>query len=231
MANRAILSDMAVQIYVFYFLEAGQKRYFYVGRSKDLQRRMREHNRSKHGGHEDKYARIRDVEAAGMPWFSEAIEAITNDDYFPDAERWHVIRLTREGHELMNMRHGSIEHRRELAEQITAKHIRSAADVRADRHHRKFQASKKLRRKIWIKELEKHGIPNEAAAKMLPTVFQRKLRALAQVGGFSHRRYAPGFTLEEFIDSIRKPLSKEREFRNWVISLNLSPIPSETARQ
>jgi hypothetical protein len=43
----------------------GSKSYFYVGRSTDVSRRMQEHGYAKRKGHEDKYERIRELEAAG----------------------------------------------------------------------------------------------------------------------------------------------------------------------
>src|SRR5664279_3597194 len=125
-------------VYGFFFVNASAKRYFYVGRSKDLPRRLQEHRSKKRTGHEDKYEYIRKLEAKGIAWHCEVIETLSGTEYAPDAERWQVIRLTREGHELMNMRHGSIERRKELAEQVRARHIRSVADVRADRVHRAF---------------------------------------------------------------------------------------------
>jgi predicted GIY-YIG superfamily endonuclease len=130
---------MEIQIYAFFYIDSGVKKYFYVGRSKDLSRRMREHQRSKVKGHEDKYERIRQLEATGISWECESVETVPDEFHFPDAERWHVIRLTREGHQLENMRHGSVAHRKELAEQIQSKHIRSAADVRTDRNRRACQ--------------------------------------------------------------------------------------------
>jgi hypothetical protein len=213
--------DMTVQIYAFFYLETGEKRYFYVGRSKDLNRRMREHQYSKGKGHEDKYERIRCLESAGTPWYFEAVETLKADDYFPDAERWHVIRLTREGHELMNMRHGSVEYRKELAEQIRDRHIRSTADVRSDFKRRAFQASKRLRRKIWIRQLKKSGISDVRADKILPRVFHRKLLAQMAAAGDGNARFKPPWTVDDFVHWVRRPLSGIRHFREFRESLNL----------
>ena len=67
---------MAVQIYAFFYCEAKEKRYFYVGRSKDIARRMREHQHSKEKGHEDKYERIRRLESAGTPGILRLLRAL-----------------------------------------------------------------------------------------------------------------------------------------------------------
>lgn len=204
---------MAVKIYAFFYSEGDEKKYFYVGRSKDLTRRMREHHYSKRKGHEDKYVGIRRLEAAGTRWETEVIESLPDDEYFPDAERWHVIRLTREGHELMNMRHGSVAHRNELAEQTRSRHIRSAADVTSDRRKRRFQFSKKLRRKIFLRELKKIGILDVRADKIMPRVFHRKLLASMSAGGTDNCNFPPGWKLSEFVRWVRKPLSSARKLR------------------
>jgi hypothetical protein len=200
---------MAVDIYAFFFLDGAIKRYFYVGRSKDLPRRMREHRYSTPKGHEDKYQRIRQLEEAGIDWTSEVIERVGEADYHPDAERWHVIRLTREGHELTNMRHGSREHRKELADQVQSKHIRSIADVKANRTRRvtrrQFLQSKRLRRRIWKAGLRERGIPDIAADTLLPPVFKRKLLRRQAIEE-SKFRFAPGWYWKDFVALVRKPL-------------------------
>jgi hypothetical protein len=171
-----------VEIYGLFTTAAdGAKAFFYVGRSENVGRRLREHIYASRKGHEDKYVRIRELDAAGTSWHVEIIESLGATDYYPDAERWHVIRLTREGHTLTNMRHGSAAHLAELAEQVRARHIRNVADVRADRERRQYRDSKMLRRKIWTKILREEGIPDVAADKMLPPLFRRKLLALYKV--------------------------------------------------
>jgi hypothetical protein len=198
------------------------------GRSKDLSRRLQEHRSKKRTGHEDKYEFIRKLEAKGVAWHCEVIETLSGTEYASDAERWHVIRLTREGHELMNMRHGSVERREELAEQVRARHIRNAADVRADRERRAFEGSRRLRRRIrraWISVLKECGIPDVTADTVLPPIFKRRLLAQAHADGDGNCSVAPGWKPDEFISWLRRPLSKIREFRRWCDSLNLPPLP------
>jgi hypothetical protein len=171
-----------VEIYgLFTTAVDGTKAFFYVGRSENVGRRLREHLYASRDGHEDKYVRIRELDAAGTPWHIEVIESLDAADYYPDAERWHVIRLTRDGHSLTNMRHGSVAHLAELAEQVHARQIRNVADVRADRERRedvrKYRASRKLHRAIWTAELLVRGIPDLAKDMVLPGVFRRKLLA------------------------------------------------------
>ena len=222
----SVMEDKCV--YGFFFVTGSAKRYFYVGRSKDLPRRLQEHRSKKRTGHEDKYEFIRKLEAQGMTWHCEVLESLSGTEYAPDAERWQVIRLTREGHELMNMRHGSIERRNELAEQVRARHIRNVHDVQADRERRAFEGSRRLRRRIgrsWISILKECGIPDVAADTVLPPIFKRRLFAQAQAGGYANYCFPPGWKPVEFVSWLRRPLSKIREFRRWCESLDLPPLP------
>lgn len=142
---------MTRDIYVIFYLDGDVKHYFYIGRTKDLSRRMKEHRYQSRAGHEDKYTKIRELEAQGIKYDFEVIQTIPSDQYVPDAERWHVIRLTREGHDLTNMRHGSRERREELTRQVKDMQIRSVADVRSEREQRKqegYERSKRLRDRI-----------------------------------------------------------------------------------
>jgi hypothetical protein len=107
---------MARSIYGFYYCDKTHPEircFFYVGRSIDVLRRFKEHNYAKKAGHEDKYEFIRDLEAKGIAWEVEVLREIPDGDYPPDNERWFVIKLIREGHQLMNMRYGSKEHIKE----------------------------------------------------------------------------------------------------------------------
>ena len=173
---------------------------------------MREHQYSKRSGHEDKYEWIRSLEAAGTPWYSEIIETVTEDGYFPDAERWHVIRLTRGGHQLMNMRHGSVQQRQELSEQVKAPHIRNTMGVIADRKRRKFQSSKRLHRRIWKRELRTRGICGLESCKVLPEIFQRKLCTLADAD-VNFPSFTRGLPIEDLVRYVRRTFASVKELR------------------
>lgn len=220
---------MAKEIYAFFCLVGEEKKYFYVGRTKNFDRRIQEHNYRKTHGREDKYEFIRDLEEAGIGWSAEVIERVEDDDYLPDSERWHVIRLTREGHVLKNMRHGSVEHRRELSEQVRAKHIRSAATVRADRIRRKFLQSKRLRRRVWKSNLTKSGLPDIETDKTIPPVFRRRLLARIEASGSQSTSFPAGWSLSDFVHYLRRPLSSIRATRKTMEELEASllPLPAE----
>ncbi|TAN03499.1 MAG: hypothetical protein EPN36_12090 [Rhodanobacteraceae bacterium] len=169
---------MSRSIYGLYYHDsaaAGAKRYFYVGRSVDALRRFRQHNYAKKAGHEDKYEFIRELDATGIAWTFDILREIPDGEYPPDNERWFVIKLTREGHRLMNMRYGSEEHRRELAEQVGSPHIRSVADVKHDRLRRGYLASKRVQRRIIATTLKSEGVPDVRSDRLLPRVLHRCL--------------------------------------------------------
>lgn len=169
---------MSRSIYGLYYHDSAAsalKHYFYVGRSVDVFRRFKQHNYAKKTGHEDKYEFIRELEAKDIAWNFEVLREIPDGEYPPDNERWFVIKLTREGHRLMNMRYGSEEHRQEIADQVRSPHIRNAADVMRDRLRRGYLASKRVRRRILTTTLKRHGVPDVRSDTLLPRVLHRRL--------------------------------------------------------
>ena len=90
-------------IYLLFYVEDVVRRYFYVGRTKDLNRRMREHRYCSRTRNEDVYQKMRELERSGIAWDCEVIDGEANRY----AERHHISKLIRAGHQLMNMRHGS----------------------------------------------------------------------------------------------------------------------------
>jgi GIY-YIG catalytic domain len=68
--------SMPNNVYALFYMCEGSKQYFYVGRSKNVERRIRQHEYSKRRGHEDKYHKIRDLEAAKIEWLHEVIEVV-----------------------------------------------------------------------------------------------------------------------------------------------------------
>jgi hypothetical protein len=77
---------------------------FYVGRTKDVTRRLREHNYSKTKGTEAKYQHIRKLEAEGKQW-----ELVPLAEVGPCTEHYEdfwVYTLLMEGYDLTNMKAG-----------------------------------------------------------------------------------------------------------------------------
>lgn len=201
----------------------GVRRYFYVGRSKDVGRRAKQHGYATQVRHEDVYEHLRALEADGTPWHLAVLETVTEDDWWPDAERWHVIRLIRDGHDLRNMRHGSRAHLEELAGQVKARHIRSAADVRSDRLHRGQMTSRRHRRKVLRGELAAMIRRGEVRDVVACTALQ----ALAPV---TYRRLASRWTgpdktslgtdmdLKTLVERART-IKRYDEFQSWIATL------------
>lgn len=167
-----------------------QKKYFYVGKTNNLARRIKEHERAKATGTEDKYVYMRSIQDQDIQWFYEELVSIPDEDYWHDHERLHVILLIREGHELMNMRHGDRGKLKEIAEQVKDINIRSAADVKYDRESReksrevvKLRRSRKMRRTELRKALRqalKVGIPSIKDDKILPELMPQFYKILLE---------------------------------------------------
>ena len=169
--------DMNRTIYGLYTLDTavpGGRNYFYVGISGDVVRRLREHRSLTDKGHEDKYAYMRQLKAAGIEVHTQALRDVPEGEYVPDSERWFVIKFIRDGHQLKNMRYGNAAKQRELAEQVQSPRIRRLEDVVRDRERRTFEASKRVRRRVLLATLRK-GIPNVEAAKVLSPVMRGRL--------------------------------------------------------
>ncbi len=149
---------------------------FYVGRTNNPIVRERQHRSAWMTGTEDKYAYIREIEAAGGSWRLRVIKEIPENDYPLDYERWYVIDFTRKGHELMNMKHGDAEKRKELAAQVSNISIRSVSDVRKEREYKDYERSEALKKKIReAEELERKAAEMDALAEE-----RKQLRKLKQ---------------------------------------------------
>lgn len=219
---------MARNVYALYFLDqqSGVKRFFYVGRSNDVPRRISEHIRLTSAGHEDKYQRLRELDQAGIPWSVEILREIPDGEYPPDNERWFVIKLTREGHELANMRHGSVERRRELARLVHSPEIRSIADVAHDRRRvealvgvRRVSASRRLRHKIFKSTLKKVGFADLQADQLMPPLLRSRL---LREGVDS---IEAGVELK-FLVRIARPDKARKEFKAWCAQIEAAhPLP------
>ena len=202
---------MSRQLYALFTIKGGHPSYFYVGKSHEPARRMKQHVAgARVGRHEDVYDRIRELNAHGISWEMEILGSIAASDYEADAERFEIIRMVRAGHQLMNMRHGSRETQEEAARQVADPAIRSAADVRRDRERitdGKRQASRKLRRDIQLRELNaalQRGIPDVSQEDAIPAIIRRRLAAGIWPGRAPSRIPAGGFkNLSEFIEFVR----------------------------
>jgi hypothetical protein len=172
---------MAYYVYgLFTRSDNEEKRYFYVGKTRRaVELRAREHKYRVEKGHEDLYAFLRHLEAAGVRWEEEVLRECGGSEYVPDAERFEVIRLLRLGHDLRNMRYGDASHRGELARQVNTIWIRDASDIAAARSIGKTRRAMRQRRKLQRRELERmlrlEGIPSVLDCGLLSGVMRRRL--------------------------------------------------------
>lgn len=94
-----------MQKHFIYGLFSGQlKEYFYVGRSIDIDRRLREHKYESRTGTEAKYQFIRALDALEIPWHMELLAEVNAED--EDFEDFYVYKLILEGHPLQNQKMG-----------------------------------------------------------------------------------------------------------------------------
>jgi len=91
---------------------------FYIGRTNDPIRRLKDHIYSSRKGHEDKYVAIRAFEQAGLEWTLEVIAEVelvldprTNkpaDEQEP-YEEYYMMKALENGCQLTNMKMGDVE--------------------------------------------------------------------------------------------------------------------------
>jgi len=123
-------------LYELLYTDEGVDYPFYIGKSNDTDRRLKEHNYSKNEGSEDKYIFIRMLEKSGLKWTLRVIKEVPVDEYVEDWERYHLIEYVRLGYDMMNMKHGDLD---VIAEQVADVKIRSIDDVIKDRVRRESE--------------------------------------------------------------------------------------------
>lgn len=192
-------------VYALYYDDVPTgRRYFYVGVSKNVAARMKQHHYSKAKGHEDKYEYIRRLEQRGTAWDVETLKSIPAGTHPPDNERWYVIQLIRQGHDLMNMKHGNRTALKEIARQVKDLQIRNVEDVARAREAeeqvravRAFTRKKRLQRSVLRKTLLEHGIPNMEHDKVLTP----RLRSRCIKAGYDS--VGKGVTLKDLVAMLR----------------------------
>jgi len=96
---------MIEHIYALYYTLDGKKDYFYVGRSRNLERRMKQHLwDSVRGDTATSRQFIRDLLAAGLTFDHEVLAEVTASDQH--YEQYYTYVKLCEGYKLTNMRNG-----------------------------------------------------------------------------------------------------------------------------
>ena len=175
---------------------------------------MSEHQSERAYGSTDLYEYLRDLEALEIEWHFERLQTVYDNDT-RDAEQQHLIRLVREGHELKNMRKGSIISLVKLAktdpaiaERLATMDLGPAGNKLRDSSG--GLASRRLRQnmlKATLEHMLRHkGIPDVAACPefkaLMPVEHGRIARRAAKRG---HTVWiAPGdMTLRDLVCSAR----------------------------
>lgn len=168
----------------------GARHYFYVGKTRrSSAERAREHANRTRNGHEDLYAHLRSLARSGIEWTHEELR-VCDAEYEVDAERFEVVRLLRQGHDLCNMRFGDARMRAELARMRDDPAVRSADDVRSariaanarDQVRRAVKARGRLRRKALAELLRETGIASARGCALLRGTLVRRLTRDGDVG-------------------------------------------------
>ena len=98
-------------IYALYSEQPAGREYFYVGRTIDPDRRLKEHRYGERTGHESKYQFARALTACQCSWDMEVLQFCgPGTDRFED---FYVYTLTLDGHPLQNERKGDSKARAE----------------------------------------------------------------------------------------------------------------------
>lgn len=189
----------------------GSRSCFYVGKTRrTVAARVREHGNRKLRGHEDLYEHLRRLDREQVAWECEELRHCTLGEYEQDAERFEVVRLLRDGHDLCNMRYGDATHRAELARMKEDPTIRCAADVTKARLaaaapiqvRRQVKAKGRLRRKELAAMLKESGIASVQRSPLLRGVLARRLAPREDVSVAKEMK-------------LRELVQFARDFRRW----------------
>ena len=82
---------------------------FYVGRTTNIEKRMKQHLYEAGAGTEDKYVFMRDLKQKNIEWHHKVLQAVCDSDNRP-WEYFYVIESIRKGSPLKNMRYGDFQH-------------------------------------------------------------------------------------------------------------------------
>ncbi|MGF6768752.1 hypothetical protein P3T18_001222 [Paraburkholderia sp. GAS199] len=193
---------------LFTLTQEGEKQYFYVGKTeRSVEVRLREHVVKSAHGHENVYEHLRRLELANETWAAEVLRHCVGTEYREDAERFEVIQLLRQGHDLQNMRYGDAKQREEMKRQAADPTIRSLEDVTAARLFAKAFGPRKRQRRLKTRELRRmlreEGIPSVRECLLLSRVTRRRL-----LDGQNDVSIARGIPLEEIVKTVRSPQKK-----------------------
>lgn len=105
--------------------------FFYIGRTTNPERRLKQHQYKALRGTEDNYVFIRELNQKNKEWDMEVLREVMDTDNRP-WEYWYVIESIRKGSPLKNMRYGDFQHisTNRLKEFATDKSINDIDDLK-----------------------------------------------------------------------------------------------------
>ena len=173
----------------------------------------------------NKYIEIRRLDSWGIRWDMEIIKEVEEHSYSPDFERFYVIQYTRDGHDLTNMNHNDAKQRMDIARQVKDPNIKTVSDVGRQRKLHEKNKEKKLKYKIFKKELKENGIPSVKNCRFMPEYLKAGLLKWSQGHDCSIQAGMPINSLEYFaseegiqnskiIDDIARRIQQDNESGN-----------------
>lgn len=196
-------------VYALYKDYGDKRQYFYVGRSsRSPGARLKEHIRnSQNIEHtEDVYQFIRaECEPCGIPIWDQEILCMVKEENMDDYEDFYVVRLTRQGHKLQNMKRGDAKRLAALEMAASDFPINTLLDIKKYKEHIRVATSERLRKSVLESgEIEYGSEPNHA--------FQEHL--MQKMRSYVEQERAAFIAKSERLEKARK--ARELKRKEWL---------------
>ena len=196
---------------------------FYIARTTNPERRLREHRYKALRGSEDNYVFIRELNQKNTEWDMEVLREVMDTDNRP-WECWYVIESIRKGSPLKNMRYGDFQHisTNRLKEFATDKSINGVDDLKKRLDKEKtderssYKSSGAVQRKTILQNLRWLREESEERGE------QTKKWNIYDLGEGTEEVKADFYLKKKEIAALLTPDVKERMH---VLSLECGPLP------
>lgn len=122
--------------------EGPDEKIFYVGRTSDPNRRLKQHRHKAKTGTEDNYVFIRDLTQKNVEWDLKILREIDKSDV-RSWEYWYIIELIRKGTSLKNMRYGDFKEENRLKRLARDDSIHNIDDLERELKRKESESSPK----------------------------------------------------------------------------------------
>lgn len=177
-------------IYILYWMDAGHKNVFYVGRTNNPKNRLSGHRSASKKGHEAKYQFIRALESVDISWKMEVIKTSEENIMNYAWEREYVIKYILDGHSLTNEKHGDLDSVKTYYEKNS--NIRTHVEIEKDWEQKEEEA--RLRAERLRNRVKDVVVSNDPMALILTGVKKRGqvkvsiLRSLKERGWVKNKK-------------------------------------------